>query len=113
MLRFLPLVVLVAPVPPVSAGTLTDGRWVPTGCGSAPALPTIASTSVDAYNQSLKAVRLWQAQAQAYHHCLVEEANADNQAIATAANAAQDRFRAQVAEIGATAAANKAKLDGK
>lgn len=97
----------------VQAGTFADGTWSATHCGSEPANPTIDSGSVDAYNDSLKEVKDWQQKAQTYNNCVVNEANADNESIAKAANAQQDRFRAAVAEISATANAAKAKLDHK
>lgn len=93
------------------AGTLTDGKWTATNCGTQAAPPEIASRSVDGYNRSLKAVLDWQQKTQAYNDCVVKEANADNAAIAEAANAEQARFRAAVERISAEAAAIKAKLD--
>ncbi|CAI8960859.1 hypothetical protein [Methylocaldum szegediense] len=93
------------------AGTLTDGKWTPSNCGTQTAPPEIDSRSVEGYNRSLKAVREWQQKTQAYNDCVVKEANADNAAIAEAANAEQARFRAAVERISAEAAAIKAKLE--
>lgn len=93
------------------AGTLADGKWSATNCGTLPPSPEIDDSGVEAYNASLKAVKAWQQAAQAYANCVVGEANADNEAIAKAANAEQERFKAAVAEISAAAKAAKAKLD--
>jgi hypothetical protein len=93
------------------AGTLTDGKWTASNCGTQTAPPEIDSRSVEGYNRSLKAVREWQQKTQAYNDCVVKEANADNAAIAEAANGEQARFRAAVERISAEAAAIKTKLD--
>src|SRR5690606_20455448 len=93
------------------AGTLTDGKWTVTNCGTQSTPPKIDSRNVDAYNQSLKAVRDWQQKAQAYNDCIVKEANADNSIIAETAHAEQTRCRAAVERTGAEAATAKAKLD--
>jgi hypothetical protein len=95
----------------IQAGTLAGGRWTPSGCGAAPVPPAIDSGSVDAYNRSLETARAWQRKAQGYNDCVVGEANADNAAIAEAANAEQARFRAAVEQTNGAAAAAKAKLD--
>lgn len=94
-----------------SAGTLANGQWSPAGCGIEPQAPALDSSSVEAYNASLKEIRDWQQKGQAYNDCIVREANADNAAIAEAANAGQTRFRTAVETIGAEAAAAKARLD--
>lgn len=92
-------------------GNLSSGQWTAAGCGKEPAPPTIESGSVEAYNRSLKLVREWQQKAQDYNSCVVKEANADNEAIARAANAQQARFKAAVGEIQNKATEIKAKLD--
>ncbi|MGH8550004.1 MAG: hypothetical protein ACRERU_15650 [Methylococcales bacterium] len=104
------LMALAAVLEP-SAGTLSGGQWSPADCGTQPVIPKLDSSSVEAYNASLKEIRDWQQKAQAYNDCIVREANADNAIIAKAANAEQDRFRAAVEQIGAEATAAKAKLD--
>ncbi len=103
--------IALAAVLDASAGTLAGGKWSPAGCGIEPRAPALASSSVEAYNASLKEIRDWQQKGQAYNECIVREANADNAAIAEAANAGQARFRGAVEQIGAEAAAAKARLD--
>jgi hypothetical protein len=95
------------------AGTITNGTWLPSGCGTEPALPVIDETSVDTYNQSVKAINEWQQKANAYNGCLIKEANADNALIANSANDEQARLKASIEKIQAETAAAKAKLDKK
>ncbi len=52
-------------------------------------VPVIDQSSVDAYNQSVKAINDWQQKANAYNGCLIKEANADNTLIANSANGEQ------------------------
>jgi hypothetical protein len=94
-----------------TAGTITNGNWSPNGCGSEPATPIIEQGSVDAYNQSVKAINEWQKKANAYNTCLIDEANKDNALIAKAANDEQSRFRALIEKIKSDTAKAKAKLD--
>ncbi|QFY44561.1 hypothetical protein F6R98_19615 [Candidatus Methylospira mobilis] len=96
-----------------NAGTLANGKWTAPGCGTIPAAPAVDASGVDAYNRSLKQIREWQPQAQAYIDCIVKEANADNAIIVKFANAEQERFRDEVAKIKTTADDAKTKLDGK
>lgn len=95
------------------AGTITNGVWSPSGCGTEPAVPVIDQDSVDAYNQSVKAINDWQQKANAYNGCLIKEANADNILIANAANDEQARLRTSIEKIQAETTAAKAKLDKK
>ncbi len=96
-----------------SAGTILNGSWSPGSCGSEPVVPVIDQSSVDAYNQSVKAINDWQQKANAYNGCLIKEANADNAVIANAANDEQARLRAAIEKIQAETTAAKAKLDNK
>lgn len=112
MLKFT-AVLLLSAVLNANAGSLANGGWTPANCGAEPPPPTLDESSVTAFNASLKTVKDWQQRAQAYNHCVVNEANADNEAIAQAANAQQERYRAAAADISAAAAKAKAKLDGK
>jgi hypothetical protein len=95
------------------AGSFANGAWTPSNCGSQPETPTIEDSSGEAYNNSLKGLKTWQAKAQTYVNCLINEANADSQAIAASANAEQERFGAAVSGLNAATAAAKAKLDKK
>jgi len=96
-----------------TAGTIANGIWSPSGCGTEPAVPVIDQSSVDAYNQSVKAINDWQQQANAYNACVIKEANTDNSLIANAANDEQARLRAAIEKIQAETTAAKAKLDKK
>lgn len=94
-----------------AAGTITNGAWSPSSCGTEPVPPVIEQDSVEAYNKSVKAINDWQQKANAYNGCLINEANTDNSLIANTANAEQARLRAAVEKIMAETAAAKAKLD--
>ena len=95
------------------AGTITNGTWSPSGCGAEPVVPVIDDTSVDAYNQSVKAINDWQQKATAYNDCLINEANADNLLIANSANDEQARLKAAIEKIQADTSAAKTKLGKK
>ncbi len=96
-----------------TAGTLTNGVWAPSGCGTEPEVPVIDQTNVETYNQSVKAVNDWQQKANAYNGCLINEANADNALIANAANEEQERLRINIEKIQADTNAARDKLDKK
>jgi len=96
-----------------TAGTITNGVWSPSGCGTEPPVPVIDQSSVDAYNQSVKAINDWQQKANAYNSCLIKEANADNALIANTANDEQARLRAAIEKIQTGTTAAKDKLDKK
>jgi hypothetical protein len=111
--RLLFAAAMMLTVVPVTAGTITNGAWSPSGCGTEPVVPVIGQDTVDAYNQSVKAINDWQEKANAYNGCLIKEANADNSLIANAANDEQARLRAAIEKIQAETTAAKAKLDKK
>ena len=94
-----------------TAGTITNGTWSPNDCGVEPASPVIEQSSVDAYNQSVKAINEWQQKANAYNTCLIGEANKDNALIAKTANDEQSRLRAVIEKIKSDTDKAKAKLD--
>ena len=96
-----------------TAGTITNGTWSPSGCGTEPVVPVIDDTSVDAYNQSVKAINDWQQKATIYNDCLINEANADNLLIANFANDEQARLKAAIEKIQADTTAAKTKLGKK
>jgi hypothetical protein len=60
------------------AGAIANGAWSPSDCGSEPEVTVIDQSSVDAYNQSVKASNDWQQKANAYNSYLIKEANAAN-----------------------------------
>lgn len=93
------------------AGTLAKGQWTPSGCGTKPVPPVIDSSSVDNYNRSIKTINDWQKRTQDYQSCFIKEANADNAAIARAANMEQTKLKADFDKVGKDAADGKAKLD--
>lgn len=95
------------------AGTLVNGNWAPAGCGVKPVAPQIDGKDVETFNKSVAAINEWQQQARVYFECLVKEANADNAAIAEAANREQAGYRESVENVGAAAEAAKKKLDAK
>jgi hypothetical protein len=95
----------------VNAGSLHNGQWQPINCGQKPPSPVIKTISVEDYNQSIKDINAWQSKAQEYYHCIVKEANADNDSIAKSANAAQGEFKTEVNRIQKEAEAGKAKVE--
>lgn len=110
---FFTTVIMVAIVSVGTAGTITNGTWSPSGCGTVPAVPVIEQDSVDAYNKSVKEINEWQKKANAYNSCVINEANADNALIAKTANEEQSRFRAVIDKIKVDSIVAKAKVDGK
>ncbi len=96
-----------------TAGTIANGAWSPNGCGTEPAVPVIGQSSVDAYNQSVKAINDWQQKATTYNGCLIKEANADNALIANSANDEQARLKTAIEKIQVEITAAKDKLDKK
>ena len=110
---FFAAVIMVATASVGTAGTITNGAWSPSGCGTEPIVPVIEQSNVDAYNKSVKAINEWQQKANAYNTCLINEANADNALIAKTANEEQSRLRAAIEKIKTDATIAKAKLDRK
>ncbi|NOT13834.1 MAG: hypothetical protein HOP23_18765 [Methylococcaceae bacterium] len=110
---FFTAVIMVATVSVGTAGIITNGTWSPSGCGTEPVVPVIEQSSVDAYNQSVKAINEWQQKANTYNTCLINEANADNALIAKMANEEQSRLRTAIEKIKTETMAAKAKLDSK
>ena len=94
-----------------TSGTITNGIWTPSSCGTNPVVPVIEQGSVDEYNQSVKAINDWQQKANAYTGCVIKEANSDNSLIANAANNEQAKFKATIEKIQAETTAAKANLD--
>lgn len=93
-----------------NAGTLNNGSWSPSGCGTMPEAPNVNSNNVDSLNRSITAVNDWQKRLQTYDQCMIREANADTTAISNAANAQQVRYREASARINAELASGRDKL---
>lgn len=108
---FFTAVIMLATVSAGTAGTITNGTWSPSACGTEPVVPVIAQGSVDAYNKSVKAINEWQQKANAYNTCLINEANADNALIAKIAKEEQSRLRMAIEKIKTDTDAAKLKLD--
>jgi hypothetical protein len=96
-----------------TAGTISNGVWSPSACGTEPEVPVVDQDSVETYNQSIQTINEWQQKANAYNACVINEANADNAVIAKTATEGQNKFRAAVEKIKTATDAAKAKLDGK
>jgi len=103
--------ILLASISVGMAGSI-NGTWSPSACGTEPEPPVIEQGSVDAYNNSVKAINEWQQKANTYITCMINEANADNALIAKTANDQQNKFRAAAERIKTEIEAAKAKLDG-
>jgi hypothetical protein len=94
-----------------NAGSLGNGAWSPSGCGTRPTPPTIESASVSAYNRSITQVNDWQKQIQVYHDCVIKEANSDIAAINQAATAEQARINQASGNVNAELSRNRDKLE--
>ncbi len=73
------------------AGTLTNGAWTPSGCGHEPTAPNIDTSNEKAFNASLDADEDFEKKYVDYASCAVKEANADQNAVASSANAIQQK----------------------
>ena len=107
---FFTMAILLATVSAGTAGTITNGLWSASGCGTEPVAPAIEQDSIDAYNKSIKAINDWQVKAQTFNECVIKEANADNILIAKTANDQQNRLRSVLDKIKNDMDAAKAKL---
>jgi hypothetical protein len=105
------MAILLAAVSVGTAGTITNGVWSASGCGTEPVAPAIEQDSIDAYNRSIKAINDWQVKAQAFNECEIKEANADSALIAKTANEQQSRLRSVLDKIKNDMDAAKAKLE--
>lgn len=85
------------------AGTLKNGNWSPSGCGSVTDAPLVDDSSIDAYNNSLAAINEWEQASAIYFNCLVNEANQDSKAISNGATREQLNFRQTLEAIKASA----------
>ncbi|SEO52200.1 hypothetical protein [Nitrosovibrio sp. Nv6] len=94
-----------------NAGILENGKWSPSGCGGMPEAPVIDSSSAEAFNQSIGTLNAWQEKIQAYHDCMVKEANADSSAINQDATAEQARINEAVEKMNKEVAAGKQKAE--
>ncbi len=95
------------------AGVLKAGAWEPTGCGTEPTPPKINGSSAGAYQLSIKEANAYQTAAKAYDDCYFKEANADNQAIASATQDHQSQLKASFDKLQADAKAAADRLNKK
>ncbi|MBA4141917.1 MAG: hypothetical protein H0X43_02700 [Nitrosospira sp.] len=102
--RFFVISILWAAAFTASAGTLENDVWSPAGCGAMPEAPVIQSGSVEAFNKSIATINAWQEQLQAYHDCMVKEANADSATINRSATAEQTRIEEAIEKLNAETA---------
>ena len=107
---FFTVAILLAAISAGSAGTITNGAWSPSACGTEPVAPAIEQDSIDDYNKSIKAINDWQKKARAFNECVIKEANADNSLIVKTANDQQSRLHAVLDKIKSEMDAAKAKL---
>jgi hypothetical protein len=107
---FFTMAMLLATASAGTAGTITNGVWSASGCGTEPVAPAIEQDSIDAYNKSIKAINDWQVKAQTFNECVIKESNADNALIAKTANDQQNRLRSVLDKIKNDMDAAKAKL---
>jgi hypothetical protein len=110
---FFTAAMMLAAVSTGTAGTIANGAWTPSACGTQPEAPAIEQGSIEDYNQSIKAINEWQRKVNAYNTCLVNEANTDSALIANIANKEQSRLRAAMEKIRIDTDAAKVKLDSK
>lgn len=94
-----------------NAGTLNNGSWSPSGCGTRPEAPVIDSTDAEAFNRSINLINAWQKQIQTYHDCMIREANADAAAINQAAASEQAKINAASEKLNADANLARNKLE--
>ena len=86
-----------------SAGTLKNGSWSPSGCGSLSEAPLVDDSSIDAYNNSLAAITEWEQVSASYYNCMINEANQDSKAITNSATRDQLNFRQTLEAVKASA----------
>lgn len=96
---------IIGATAPANAGSLSNGKWSPTGCGNVPQAPMMDNSNIEAFNKSILAFNDWQQQSRTYFECLIKEANTDNQLIAESANKEQEKYRAQLEKFSAEAKA--------
>ncbi len=108
---FFSVILLAASVSVSVAGTINKGVWTPTGCGAEPKPPAVILNTVDAFNKSVKTINEWQKKVADYNACVVNEANQDNAAIASSANAQQQKLQDAVNKLHADVEAAKGNLE--
>ena len=105
------LVILVSAISVAKAGSISNGVWSPTTCGTQPVTPVVEQNSIEAYNKSIAVINGWQQKANDFMNCVINEANADNALIAKTANEEQAQFRRLIDKVKADTDAAKDKLD--
>jgi len=69
------------------AGTLQNGVWTPTTCGTDPgAAPVMNGSSQKSYTASAKEFQAWQDKAKVFAACIAEEAKKDQNAVVETTN---------------------------
>ncbi|MDB5396000.1 MAG: hypothetical protein JWM91_3506 [Rhodospirillales bacterium] len=87
MIRILAVAAFATMSVAAQAGTLTNGAWTPSGCGSDPGpAPEMEGASQASYSKSAKTFQAWQDKAKVYEQCLSNEAKTDQSAIVESAN---------------------------
>ncbi|HEV2675595.1 MAG TPA: hypothetical protein VGV37_13710 [Aliidongia sp.] len=95
------------------AGTLRNGTWTPTGCGTEPTPPAINGSGRAAYEASVKEANAYQQAAKQYEDCYFNEAQADNHAIGGALSDHQHEVQARFDKLSADSKAAANRLNGK
>ena len=71
------------------AGTITNGVWAPSSCGTDPGpAPVMDGSTQKSYTSSAKTFQAWQDKAKAYVECMQTEAKADQSAVVDTSNKA-------------------------
>ncbi len=95
------------------AGTFTNGAWAPSSCGAEPVVPTIDMSSEKAFNASLNAEEDYEKKNTDYENCVIKEANTDQNAVASAANAIRQKRQAETDKVKADVDAGITKFSKK
>lgn len=95
------------------AGTITNGVWAPSSCGAEPVAPTLDMSSEKAFNASLNTEEDYEKKNSDYENCVLKEANTDQNAVATSANAIRQKRTAETDKVKADVDAGIAKFSKK
>jgi hypothetical protein len=70
-----------------NAGTIANGAWAPSTCGSDPGpRPEFNTKNADGFNKSVKDATAWQEKSKTFTECMVNEGKADQNAIVATMN---------------------------
>jgi hypothetical protein len=106
-------ILMLAAAANVSAGKLSEGIWSSNNCGEQPEMPSLDSSNLHAFKESVEEINDWQRRSEKYFDCIANEANADNTLIAKTANDAQANYRQAVNNIHQQADELKGELENK